>query len=39
MISMISKEELQIGKNIQEALIKYTQGYMSCYDQDNLILK
>lgn len=38
MVSMFSKEEVQIAKNIKETLIDYTISYMECYDTSNQIL-
>jgi hypothetical protein len=38
MISMFSKEEVQISKTIKEALIDYAASYMECYDPTNQIL-
>lgn len=40
MINMFSKEEVQITKLIQEALLDYSNAYMSCYEfSDILALK
>jgi len=38
MVSMFSKEELQIAKIIKEVLIDYAISYMECYDTSNQIL-
>ena len=39
MVTIFSKEELQIAKNLKEALHNYTCSYMKCYDHDNNILQ
>jgi len=38
MVSMFSKEEVQIANSIKETLMDYTISYMECYDTSNQIL-
>lgn len=39
MVSMFSKEEIQISKSIKEAMLNYTANYMECYDHQNDVLE
>lgn len=39
MVSMFSKEEIQISKSIKEAMLNYTASYMECYDHQNDVLE
>ena len=38
MVSMFSREEVQISKTIKQTLIDYATSYMDCYDVNNEIL-
>lgn len=38
MVSMFSKEEVQIAKSIKEAMLNYASSYMDCYDHANDVL-
>jgi hypothetical protein len=37
MINMFSKEEVQITKLIQDALVDYSNAYMNCYDYSDIL--
>ncbi len=38
LVSIFSKEELIIAKNIKEVMLNYATSYMECYDPSNDIL-
>jgi hypothetical protein len=37
MINMFSKEEVEITKLIQEALVDYSNAYMNCYGHSDIL--
>jgi hypothetical protein len=37
MINMFSKEEVQIVRLLQEALVDYSTAYMNCYEHNELL--
>lgn len=38
MINIFSKEQIQMAKGVQDAIIEYANYYMKCYDHNNQII-
>jgi hypothetical protein len=38
MVSMFSREEVEIARSIKETLVDYAISYMECYDSENMVL-